>query len=180
MKMPKAYGFVMLALAAGMGAYLYLRPTFNENVPVGAPAPRAAPDFELPDSQGGKHKLSSLRGSVVIVHFWASWCPPCLQEIPNWAELSTEFKGENVKLIAVSLDQNWKDALKILPDEKARGIISVLDESGKVPESYGTYQYPETYVLSRDLKIVTKWIGPQDWKNPEILSFIRKLLDSKT
>ena len=167
-----------LAVALAAGALFYWRSSGDHTQTQNTSSLRSAPDFELADALGAKHKLSEFRGNVVIIHFWAAWCPPCLGEIPNWVELANEFKGKKLKLIAISADPKWENALKILPTEKAQGITSLLDSSTEVPELFGTYQYPETYVLNSDLKVVMKWVGSQDWKNPAILTFLTKLIPS--
>jgi thiol-disulfide isomerase/thioredoxin len=137
---------------------------------------RNAPRFELPDAQGRIVSLESLKGNVVILHFWATWCPPCLGEIPQWVELGTVYKNQPVKLVAVSLDQQWKDADRILPSKKlSSNIISLLDKENKVPDQYGSYQFPETYILDKNLRIVLKLVGAQDWQNPELKKMIERL-----
>src|ERR1700722_18791539 len=81
---------------------------------------KGAPTFALKDASGKIHTLSELKGSVIVLHFWASWCPPCLEEIANWIKFAEQFQGADskikVKFIAVSLDDSWTDAHKILPE----------------------------------------------------------------
>jgi cytochrome c biogenesis protein CcmG/thiol:disulfide interchange protein DsbE len=164
------------AALAGYGVYRNLES--SESRP--AEVFKAAPNFELPDAQGRKYSLKDFAGSVVILHFWASWCPPCLDEIPRWVELGRIFKDRPVKLVAISLDPVWADALKILPTAKLiPNITSLIDTEGKTPDRYGSFQFPETYLLSPDLKVVIKWVGPQDWESPEIRNLIEKALNAK-
>jgi peroxiredoxin len=138
---------------------------------------KIAPDFELPDAQNKMHKLDEWSGNLVILHFWATWCPPCLEEIPQWVELDTYFKGKKIKMVAVSLDQSWEDAHKVLPSQKLPpNIISLLDSKNQVPEAYGSFQYPETYLIGPDRKILMKWVGPQDWGSEPIRKFIEASL----
>jgi len=138
---------------------------------------RSAPQWALKDSADRSHQLQDFQGKSVVIHFWASWCPPCLDEIPHWIEFAqryqNEFKNEPIAFVAISLDSNWKDALKVLADAQVpANMVSVLDESGKIPELYGTFQFPETYLLNPKHEIVTKWVGPQNWKSPSIDSQI--------
>jgi thiol-disulfide isomerase/thioredoxin len=159
---------------------------FGSDQPVHAPSPgtvtnvahpRAAPLFELPDPEGKPFKLESLKGNAVIVHFWASWCPPCLSEIPHWLDFAAEWKGKPVRFLAVSLDQGWPEALKILPTSRlSENVVSVLDRDQKLPDLFGTYQYPETYLLDRNLQIVSKWVGAQAWGSPAINHAIEAVL----
>jgi len=139
---------------------------------------RPAPRFSLADAQGVRHALEDLKGNVVVLHFWASWCHPCLGEIPEWVNFSATFQDRPVKFVAISLDQNWEDALKILPKQAtpSHQLLSLLDTSGKIAEEYGTYQFPETYLLNQDLKVLTKWVGPQDWSQPQFKMLIDEQL----
>ncbi len=132
-------------------------------------SPRGAPRFELPDSQGKIHQLEELAGNWVIVHFWATWCPPCIEEFPQWLEFTQKWKDRPLRFLAISLDTSWAEAHKILPDGRVpSNVIALLDAEKILPDLFGTYQYPETYLLNPKLEIVTKWVGPQDWAGPEI------------
>ena len=138
---------------------------------------RAAPSFSLKDAQGQVHKLSDLKGSLVILHFWASWCPPCLEELPQWLELAKSYEGKPIKWVAISLDPNWEDAHRFLPEKEIpKNGISVIDPETKLPEVYGTYQFPETYIISRDQKVISKWVGPQEWNGPRVHELIEQVL----
>jgi len=149
----------------------------QRGAPTNVAHPRPAPLFELPDPEGKLFKLESLKGNAVIVHFWASWCPPCLSEIPHWLEFAAQWKGKPVRFVAVSLDQGWPEALKILPvSQLPENVSSVLDHDQKLPDLFGTYQYPETYLLDRDLRIVSKWVGAQAWGSAAINQAIEAVL----
>ncbi|MCM2324585.1 MAG: TlpA family protein disulfide reductase [Oligoflexia bacterium] len=138
-------------------------------------ARQAAPLFRLKDAAGKEHSLEGLKGNAVVLHFWASWCPPCIDEIPVFLRLAKRLEGRPVKLLAVSLDGTWKDAHKILPSRALpANVISVLDSNSAVPDEYGTYQFPETFLLSPQLEIITKWAGPQDWASEPIFKAIEK------
>jgi peroxiredoxin len=138
---------------------------------------RQAPGFALKDASGKVHRLEDFKNTPVIIHFWASWCPPCLDELPRWAELAIHYQKKRIQLIAISLDQKWEDAQKVMPSDKLPpGLLSLLDSRQDVPDKYGTYQYPETYLLDRDHRIVEKWVGPQNWESEKIRSFIDRLI----
>src|SRR4051812_3451868 len=101
---------LLLCIMVFWGLYLGYQ-AVSSTPPPTSRGEKAAPSFELPDAQGKKYRLEDFKGNVVILHFWASWCPPCLDEIPQWVELGTTFHGEALKLVAISLDQKWEDAL---------------------------------------------------------------------
>ncbi len=138
---------------------------------------RDAPAFALKDANGKTHRLTDEKGNVVLIHFWASWCPPCRGEISEFASLAQDYKNRPLKLIAVSIDEKWGDALSLLPLRKpTQNLISLLDPDGKLPEEYGTYQYPETYLLNPKLQVVLKWVGAQNWNSPEVKAAIDNVL----
>ena len=120
-------------------------------------------------------RLTDFPGRAALVHFWASWCPPCLEETPNFVKLAQDMSGSSVAFIAVSIDDSWKDAQKILnPAAIPPDLVSLLDLGKKLPERYGTYQYPETYLLTRAHRILTKWVGPQDWADARMRELIER------
>jgi thiol-disulfide isomerase/thioredoxin len=141
---------------------------------------KGAPAFSLKDDKGTVHTLSELKGNVIVLHFWASWCPPCLEEIGNWLKFAEQYGGPDskvkAKFVAVSLDESWNDAHKILPATSVpANVLSLLDLSKELPEKFGTYQYPETYLIGPDLTIVTKWVGPQNWDNPNLKNILERV-----
>ena len=138
------------------------------------------PEFSLSDASGKKRSSDEIRGKVAMVHFWASWCAPCLEEIPKWTAFAGAYSGNDaVRFVAISLDQKWEDALKVLPkDRLPPGSLSLLDADQKVSEAFGSFQFPETYLVSRSGKVVMKWVGPQNWDSPRIKEAIEMAVRS--
>ncbi len=141
---------------------------------------RQAPEIALKDAKGVVHTLADAKGaSLMLIHFWAHWCPPCLEEIPRFAAFAKHPQAANYRLMAVSEDPTWEEAHKSLPSEgHAPNFVSVLDQDSKVSEIYGTYQYPETYavrVREGRAEILMKWVGPQNWESPEFLATLERL-----
>jgi thiol-disulfide isomerase/thioredoxin len=138
---------------------------------------RQAPQFRLKEVSGQERGLSEFRGKITLVHFWASWCPPCISEMPNVLELAKQFEGRPFEIVLISLDDNWQDAQKVLPASALlKDTVSLIDPSLKVADTYGSYQFPETYLLDAEQRIVTKWVGGQDWKSVPIQRLLDKLL----
>jgi len=138
---------------------------------------RKAPDFRLKDENQKEVKLSDFKGEVLLLHFWASWCPPCIDELPVLMRMAEKMKNDKVRIVMVSLDRSWKEARSVWPpDAKSPNLISLIDPDTKVPELYGAFQYPETFMIDRNLRIVTKFVGPQKWDHDEIIEAFRKLL----
>ncbi|MGE0761803.1 MAG: TlpA family protein disulfide reductase [Bdellovibrionales bacterium] len=126
------------------------------------------PDFELEDLNGNRVKLSQFADRTVILSFWASWCDPCVAEFPSMVKLVEHFKGQ-VVLLAVSADKSKADIesfLKPYANKLPKDCVIVWDKERKVAEQYGTEALPESYILSKGLKIVRKVAGSEDWYSP--------------
>jgi thiol-disulfide isomerase/thioredoxin len=132
---------------------------------------KAAPVFTVSD---GEHtvNLASLRGHVVVLNFWASWCPPCLEELPSLNAMQQELP--EVRVIGVSIDDD-PAAYALFLRRHPAAFETVLDSQGKSNALYGTYRPPETYVIDRNGVVRRKFIGPQDWTSTEITNYLKKL-----
>jgi cytochrome c biogenesis protein CcmG/thiol:disulfide interchange protein DsbE len=132
-------------------------------------ARRSAPDFELKDKAGKTHRLRDFAGKAVLVHFWASWCPPCLEELPQFLELVRTYEGKPVVFVAISLDRSWEEAEKMFSSARVpANLVKLLDSEQKVSDAFGSFQFPETYWIGADGKIQQKWVGAQNWSSPEL------------
>ncbi len=132
-----------------------------------------APDFTLQDSDH-KVTLSQFRGQVVMLNFWATWCPPCVEEMPSLVRMTTRFKDKGVVVLAVSIDADDAAYHKFLKDYRVN-MVTVRDEAQKASSLYGTFGWPETYVIDRNGVIRRKFIGPVDWTSPEVTDYLSKL-----
>ena len=130
------------------------------------------PDFELPDLKGNKVSLRSLRGKPVLVSFFATWCPPCVEEAPSLEVLAGRL-GDKAKVLMVSVDEDF-DALKKF---YAKGSLAtvVRDESKQVPLSFGTSKYPESFLLDASGRVRYAFINQRDWSVPEAAACVAGL-----
>ncbi len=134
------------------------------------------PDFELPRTDGSKFSLSEVRGKVVIVNFWASWCNPCVQEFPSFIELIKRFNGE-VVLVAISTDEVREDMdifLKAFGLPKTN-IHMLWDKDRAIADRYGVGKIPESFLVARDGKLLRKVAGIDNWATPEAIAFFENL-----
>lgn len=121
-----------------------------------------APNFSLKDLRGNKVKLSNFRGKYVILNFWATWCPPCVDEMPSYQKLAVEHP--EVIILAINFDEDEQTVRKFV-DEKHLTFAVLLDKGGKVKDSYGVDGFPETFMINPDGKLVKKILGgPIDWQ----------------
>ncbi|MFN8008482.1 MAG: TlpA disulfide reductase family protein [Terriglobia bacterium] len=132
-------------------------------------------DFTFSDQSGNTKHLSDLRGKVVLVNFWATWCPPCREEMPSLEALQNRLGPKNLAILALSVDDSWKTVRHYM--ESNHFTIPVYsDFDKKIASRYGTYMYPETYLVDKEGKVAYKVVGAVDWTSPEMLKFIQVLL----
>ena len=138
-----------------------------------------APDFTLEDLSGKRLSLKDLRGKVVFLNFWATWCTPCRQEMPMMEKLHREFKGQGLEVVAINIKENKKEVRKFF-DELGLTFISLLDKDGKVSEEYGAWAIPLSYFINRRGEFVGKVEGDRKWDSQEARAFFRELLREKS
>jgi peroxiredoxin len=135
-----------------------------------------APDFALPGLDGEMVRLADQKGKVVFLNIWATWCPPCVEEMPSMEKLYQQLKGEDFKILAVSLDENGAEAVLPFMKKHKLNFTALLDAKGTMKYKYQTTGVPETFIIDRNGIIVEKVIGPRDWATPEAIGFFRNLL----
>ncbi len=118
--------------------------------------------------------LSQFKGQVVVLNFWATWCPPCIEEMPSLVQMQERMKSKGVTVLAVSVDVDESNYRRFLRDHNVN-LLSVRDADQKSNELYGTFKFPETYVIDRQGVVRRKFIGAVDWTNPEVMDFLGKL-----
>jgi thiol-disulfide isomerase/thioredoxin len=123
--------------------------------------------FKLPARGGGQVDLGALRGKLVLVNFWATWCPPCREEMPSLTQLAQSYDPRSLEVLAVSVDEGWQPIDQFLATPVTPYKV-VLDEGAKVSRAWGTSKFPETYLVDRDGKVRLKFVGPRNWTDPNM------------
>jgi peroxiredoxin len=136
---------------------------------------RVAPDFAVPDLHGNTVRLSGLRGKVVLLNLWATWCPPCREEMPSMESVWGRLRDRGLVLLAVSEDE---EAARVAPfvTEMKLSFPVLLDPRHEVGDRYGVWGYPETFVIDRNGNVVERVIGPRQWDAPAELAKLEALL----
>lgn len=131
---------------------------------------RLAPEFSLQDGQG-KISLRQFRGQVVVLNFWASWCPPCIDETPSLVSMQQRLKAKGITVVGVSSDEN-EQAYRRFIQEYGINFPTVRDPSERVEHLYGTVKIPETYIIDRNGVLRRKFVSEVNWNSPEVLSYL--------
>jgi cytochrome c biogenesis protein CcmG, thiol:disulfide interchange protein DsbE len=166
---------LVLAFVAGLLA-LFARPDYRQGEP--SLRGREAKDFPL-TLDGKPAHLSDLRGKVVLLNFWASWCQPCADEAPSLNQLQRRIAplGGTVLGVNVGVDDGEDTYENFLRDYRI-DFPTYRDPTQKLAASYGTTAYPETYVIDRKGRLDRKIVGPQDWTSPEMMTYLDSLLNA--
>lgn len=123
----------------------------------------AAPEFSLLDMQGNKVTLSQFKGKVVIINFWATWCPPCREEMPSMEKLYRRFADKGLVMLAVNVEDDGKELVADFLKKAPYSFPILLDEDQSVQETYGVFRFPESFIIDRNGLVVEKIIGARDW-----------------
>ncbi len=172
---------IFLVVSAAIVIFLYLYVSFINRahrsfVLVGDPAPA----FTFPSLDGKTVSLADYKGKVVFVNIWATWCPPCREEMPSMEKLYRQLKGEDIgkdfEILAISVDSTGAKDVGPFMEKLNLTFPALLDPRGTIQDLYGTTGLPESYIIGRDGIIEKIVIGPLDWTTPQSVQFFRDLL----
>jgi cytochrome c biogenesis protein CcmG/thiol:disulfide interchange protein DsbE len=166
----------MLGLA-GVVLVLFAMPSYRQGE--ASVAGKTARDFSL-EIRGKPAHLADLKGKVVVLNFWATWCPPCVEETPALNRLQKHIESRNGVILGVAADEDPAAYEKFLRDQGVSFLTyrdpSTRDNHSPIAQEYGTSMYPETYVIDRHGKIARKFIGFQHWDSPDMLAYFDSIL----
>lgn len=154
----------LAVLAAASGCYSGTRPPH-----VGS----RAKEFRVQDSDR-LVSLDQFRGQVVVLNFWATWCPPCVEELPSLMNLQERMRTRGVIVLGVSIDVDGDAYHRFLRVHNIN-FLTVRDPQQKVAAMYGTTGWPETYIIDRRGMLQRKFVGPVDWNSSEVIDFLNRL-----
>jgi peroxiredoxin len=167
---------IVFFLAVGLVAFSFV---YYQATHTGAPRMvnigDVAPDFTVNDSEGKQLKLSDLRGNLVFLNFWATWCPPCVHEMPEMELLNRAFKDRKFQMVAVSVDDNWETVAGFYKEHNL-SLPAYLDAGQKVSTRYNVFKFPETFIIDRNGHVLKHYIGEQRWASPQLLASFDTLI----
>jgi cytochrome c biogenesis protein CcmG/thiol:disulfide interchange protein DsbE len=159
-------GFVLLFV------YFFVRPHgAGRAVSLG----EQVPNFTLSSETGQTVNLSDFRGKVVVLNFWASWCGPCVDELPSLNRLAERYAPKGVQVIGVSVDEDPEQYHNFLLKHGVT-FLTLRNPNKSISERWGTYKLPESYIISRDGHLLNKVIGGTDWGDHEMTSYFDNLV----
>ncbi len=136
-----------------------------------------APDFTLKDLSGKPVTLSDLRGKVVFLNFWATWCPPCRTEMPSMEMLNEVFSGNDFVMLAVNVEREGEKTIPSFLERNPHSFTILLDLEEQVQRSYGVFRFPETFLIDKAGRVVRHYIGAYDWSAVQILKQVKEQVD---
>lgn len=182
----KSFFVVILVGAVLVGAILWLFPPSQEQKSkslssVEKMEKEGVPNIQGQTIDGRDYDLSKSSAKLVIVNFWASWCAPCVEEIPSLVQLARHFKDQ-VEIVAISADEDAKDIrifLKSFPELNDKNIFIVQDPGERYKELYQVNRLPESFIVKADKKLEKKVIGSITWFNDEAVEYINSLIQKQ-
>lgn len=138
-------------------------PTTVQSTAQGGLIGKVAPDFTLMNMAGQQVSLSQYRGKVVILNFWATWCPPCREEMPSMEALYKKYQDQGFVMLAVNVDETGAAAVRKFLQKNPYSFPILLDSDNVAQNTYGVFRFPESFIIDRNGVIVDKVIGGRDW-----------------
>jgi peroxiredoxin len=135
---------------------------------------QVVPDFTLKDLEGRSGNLSDYRGKVVFLNFWATWCPPCREEMPAMERLNAVFEGKEFVMLAVNVEKDLEPVRAFL-SQNPHSFAVLLDQQASVQNAYGVFRFPETFLLDKEGRLVERFLGARDWSSVEFMKRISSM-----
>lgn len=169
--------FIGLFLLIGVVAYMVSTNTSRTPREVVQPvvAGNLAPAFQLEDTNGNQVSLSDLRGKVVLVNFWATWCPPCIEEMPSMETLNKAMAGYDFVMLAINTEENGRNTVADFLKKTPYTFPVLYDDKGVVQKRYGVFKFPESFIVGKDGIVAEKIIGPLDWSHTNTITYLKNL-----
>jgi cytochrome c biogenesis protein CcmG, thiol:disulfide interchange protein DsbE len=170
-KTDRLLGLLICVLLGGLVCAIYAG--IHERVIVDGDT---APNFTITADNGRTVTLPHFGGKLLVVNFWATWCAPCVEETPSLSRFAQRYADKGVVVLAISVDQSEKAYRKFL-DKYKPAFLTVRER--KLHEEFGTYMWPESYIIGADGKVLKKIAQGVDWMEPSTIQFVDGLLQTQ-
>lgn len=173
---------LIFLIVAGVGIIVLLQTkdsSFDPSVTPRVKKGVAAPVFTLPGLDGSIVSLADYKGRIVLLNIWATWCPPCVAEMPSMEKLYLELKDEDFEILAVSIDVTGSNVVAPFMEKHRLSFPALTDTQGAIKDLYQTTGVPESFIIDKDGIIAEKIIGPREWAKPDVINYFRNLTQTK-
>ncbi len=179
LRRPRRLLLAALAMVLGYGASFTLYPENHFDAEASAAESTPAPELTLNRLSGGNVRLSDYRGKWVLLNFWATWCSPCVAEMPSMEEFSQKFKAKNMVVLAVSVDRGGPEKVKKFVKQYGITFEIFHDPESDASNRYGVSSLPSTFIINPKGDIVSQAQGMREWNDPEIVAYFDDLMKRK-
>jgi peroxiredoxin len=162
---------VAIGLLMGLFVYVLYASIHERLIGVGD----SAPNFTIMADNGRPMSPASFGGRLLVLNFWATWCPPCVEETPSLNQFQREMAGSGVVVLGISVDKDEKAYRAFLNRAKV-SFLTARDPENRINADFGTFKYPESYVINEKGTVVRKFIGPVNWTDERMINDIKSLL----
>jgi len=164
---------LVLTLAVLFAGFLYtIRHSFEQRI---IEKGDSAPSFAVTTDSGKRITTSDFGGKLLVLNFWATWCPPCIEEMPSLSQFASKVKDSGIVVLAVSIDKNEKAYKQFLQQNRV-GFETARDPEADIAADYGTFKWPETYVINADGRVLEKYVSNRNWTDPSLMASIKAML----
>ena len=168
--------FLSRLFVSGLFLLLILSGCQGGSAPSSVAVGEVAPDFTLVNMDGEMVSLSDYLGQVVVINFWATWCPPCREEKPTMESLYEKFKEEGLVFLAVNVEADGHQVVSQYLLRQSYSFPILLDAKAEVQGLYGVFRYPESYIVDRNGVVAEHVIGGRDWMQNPTYRMVESLL----
>lgn len=133
------------------------------------------PSFQVATSNGASIGSGGFGGDLLLINFWATWCAPCIQEMPSLQQFHQAYANRGVVVLGVNVDRNEQTYRQFL-QRSGISFPNTFDPKAELSSRFGTYKFPETYLINREGRVLEKFIGPETWTSPEVVARIERHL----
>jgi len=169
-----AWSIIFFLIVGSIAGYFVYKEATRAGSPGVVNIGQQAPDFSIKDQSGHEIKLSDYRGKLVFLNFWATWCAPCIEEMPAMETLNQTFKDRKFQMLAISVDNDWKLVNGFYKDYNLT-LPAFLDPGHQVANQYKVYKFPETFLIDGNGYVIKHtWV--ERWADPRVMSNIDSLI----
>ena len=172
----------VLATYTGLRVDMLSRPAIPEGAleersPISPMRGKPVPNFAFPDLNGTMVSLDQHRGKVLFINIWATWCAPCREEMPSMESLYQQMKGDNFKMLAISIDSDGKDSVVPFVEEFGLTFTVLVDQKNESTDLFKATGVPETFIVDKGGTVVYHHLGPANWSRPVFLDALKDLVN---